>query len=113
MLRWWRIRRLRDQMVQRGDLEPGIALRNRQPKVHPLPVDILNTYPVELYNQEKIKNNSCAICLDDFVPDKNTVRVLPCRHGFCTGCIGKLFINATKFDMDQFTNLPLFRSMAH
>lgn len=75
-------------MAQRGDLEPGIAMRNRHPKVHPLPVDILNTYPVETYSPEKIKNNSCAICLDDFTTDKNTVRVLPCRHGFCTGCIG-------------------------
>ncbi|KAG2184503.1 hypothetical protein INT43_000412 [Umbelopsis isabellina] len=87
LLRWWRIRRLREQMAQRGDLEPGIAMRNRHPKVHPLPVDILNTYPVESYSPEKIKNNSCAICLDDFLTDKNTVRVLPCRHGFCTGCI--------------------------
>ncbi|CAM0135809.1 unnamed protein product [Umbelopsis sp. WA50703] len=87
LLRWWRLRRLREQIAQRGDLEPGIAMRNRHPKVHPLPVDILNTYSVEMYSPEKIKNNSCAICLDDFVTDKNSVRVLPCRHGFCTGCI--------------------------
>lgn len=87
-IRWWRMRRLRGQLALRGDLEHGIALRNRASKVHPLPVDILNTYPVETYSPSIIKNTSCAICLDDFTPDKTAnIRVLPCGHGFCTGCI--------------------------
>lgn len=77
-------------MGGRGDIERGIPLHNRQVnKVHPLPVDILNTYPIEKYSPSLVKNGSCAICLDDFVVDKNEIRVLPCGHGFCTGCIGK------------------------
>lgn len=76
-------------MARRGDLEHGVALRNRTTKVHPLPVDILNTYPVQSYDPSVVKNGSCAICLDDFTPDKTNIRVLPCGHGFCTGCIGR------------------------
>jgi len=87
VLRWWRMRRFREQMARRGDLEHGVALRNRTTKVHPLPVDILNTYPVQSYDPSVVKNGSCAICLDDFTPDKTNIRVLPCGHGFCTGCI--------------------------
>ncbi|KAI8577365.1 hypothetical protein K450DRAFT_252142 [Umbelopsis ramanniana AG] len=87
LLRWYRMRRYNAQL-SRGDIERGIPMHNRPVnKVHPLPVDILNTYPIEKYSPSLVKNGSCAICLDDFVVDKNEIRVLPCGHGFCTGCI--------------------------
>ncbi|KAG2188606.1 hypothetical protein INT44_001361 [Umbelopsis vinacea] len=87
LLRWYRMRRYNAQLG-RGDIERGIPLHNRPVnKVHPLPVDILNTYPIEKYSPTLVKNGSCAICLDDFVVDSNDIRVLPCGHGFCTGCI--------------------------
>ncbi|KAI8967311.1 hypothetical protein BDF20DRAFT_917780 [Mycotypha africana] len=35
------------------------------------------------YNQ---LNTTCAICIDEF-EDDSYVRVLPCRHGYCTACI--------------------------
>lgn len=91
-LNWWRMRRMRNQLGLhgvRGDLERGIVMRTRATKTHPLPVDILNTYPVEHYSPSIIKNASCAICLDDFTPEKDNIRILPCGHGFCSVCIGK------------------------
>jgi hypothetical protein len=35
---------------------------------------------------EYIINNSCVICLDEFM-DGQTVKLLPCKHGFCANCI--------------------------
>ncbi|RUP50721.1 hypothetical protein BC936DRAFT_137956 [Jimgerdemannia flammicorona] len=52
-----------------------------------LPKDVLDTFIVRLYDVEATKNQSCAICLDDFIEGESTVRVLPCGHGFCVECI--------------------------
>ncbi|RUS18049.1 hypothetical protein BC937DRAFT_89198 [Endogone sp. FLAS-F59071] len=52
-----------------------------------LPRSILETFPIRLYNAEEVKNQSCAICLDDFVEDESNLRLLPCSHGFCVECI--------------------------
>ncbi|KAH8554447.1 hypothetical protein BGW37DRAFT_479753 [Umbelopsis sp. PMI_123] len=87
LLRWYRMRRFSQQLASRGDVERGIPMQSRLAKVHPLPVDILNTYPIEKYSPSIVKNGSCAICLDDFTPEREDIRVLPCGHGFCTGCI--------------------------
>lgn len=65
---------------------------NMQPRVNrtdPLPVDIVNALPIDKYSEELIKNTNCAICLEDFVPAKTDIRILPCGHGFCVLCIGK------------------------
>jgi hypothetical protein len=85
------MRRFSQQLATRGDVERGIPMQSRLAKVHPLPVDILNTYPIEKYSPSIVKNGSCAICLDDFTPEREDIRVLPCGHGFCTGCIGKFY----------------------
>ena len=65
---------------------------NMQPRVHqadPLPVDIVNSLPIDKYSEELIKNTNCAVCLEDFMPGKDDIRILPCGHGFCVLCIGK------------------------
>lgn len=46
--------------------------------------------PIEKYNEATMLNSTCAICLDDFESDYY-VRVLPCHHGYCTACIGKIY----------------------
>lgn len=45
--------------------------------------------PILLYKDTTMTNATCAICLDDF-KDDFFVRVLPCHHGYCTACIGKI-----------------------
>ncbi|KAF7723965.1 E3 ubiquitin-protein ligase rnf13 [Apophysomyces ossiformis] len=88
-LRWWRIRRMRDEMG--NDLAHQGAnaymLQQRSRQSDPLPVDLVNALPIEKYTVEGVKNANCAICLEDFVEDKTEVRVLPCGHGFCVLCI--------------------------
>jgi len=37
-------------------------------------------------NPDFIHNTSCVICLDEFM-DGQSVKVLPCSHGFCSNCI--------------------------
>lgn len=66
----------------------GFNMQPRVSRVDPLPVDIVNALPIDKYSEELIKNTNCAICLEDFVPAKTDVRILPCGHGFCVLCIG-------------------------
>lgn len=70
----------------------GFSMQPRVTQVDPLPVDIVNSLPIEKYSVDLIKNVNCAICLEDFVPGKNDIRILPCGHGFCVLCIGKWVI---------------------
>ncbi|CAO3651444.1 unnamed protein product [Cunninghamella blakesleeana] len=85
--RWWK-------MKQRSeDREYNIALEEHHlrmlnlRKVNPLPVNIVNSYPIQNYNPEMIKNSSCAICLEDYEENQPDIRLLPCGHGFCVLCI--------------------------
>lgn len=66
----------------------GIRMQARTNQVDPLPVDIVNRLPIDKYSEDLIKNINCAICLEDFVPGKQDIRILPCGHGFCVLCIG-------------------------
>lgn len=88
-LRWWRVRQLREQReyeAQLGEHAYNMQLRGRQAK--PLPVDIVNSFPIETYTVDRVKNANCAICLDDFAENSTEVRILGCGHGFCVLCIG-------------------------
>lgn len=56
-----------------------------------IPIEKLNSLcPIQSAEQvlPSMKNTVCAICLDDFKPACQ-LRLLPCHHGFCVGCIGK------------------------
>ncbi|CEG83948.1 hypothetical protein RMATCC62417_17810 [Rhizopus microsporus] len=86
-LRWWRIRRLRDEFPNDPNDTNAIHLSQRVHQPDPLPVDIVNALPIKLYEPGVSKNINCAICLDDFVLGKSDVRILPCGHGFCVLCI--------------------------
>lgn len=66
----------------------GFNLQPRVNRLDPLPVDIVNSLPIDKYQEDLVKNENCAICLEDFVPGKNDIRILPCGHGFCVLCIG-------------------------
>lgn len=91
-LRWWRIRRMRQDYPNGFNgfsMANGFSMQPRVSRVDPLPVDIVNALPIDKYSEELIKNTNCAVCLEDFVPAKTDVRILPCGHGFCVLCIGK------------------------
>lgn len=46
--------------------------------------------PMQEYrNEQETKNTVCAICLEE-LNLHDMIRVLPCHHGFCVGCIGKI-----------------------
>jgi hypothetical protein len=60
----------------------------RTAKVIPF-LELANVCPIQKYDKTTMTNTTCAICLEDF-KDDILVRVLPCRHGYCTACIGKL-----------------------
>ncbi|KAI8993221.1 hypothetical protein BDB01DRAFT_841320 [Pilobolus umbonatus] len=87
-LRWWRIRRIRDGL-NNGDFDGSNNTFNMQRvnRLDPLPVDVVNSLPIEKYSEDLITNVNCAICLEDYVPGKNDIRILPCHHGFCVLCI--------------------------
>ncbi|KAI7872371.1 hypothetical protein BDF14DRAFT_1752737 [Spinellus fusiger] len=89
LARWWITRRriiyLRSQQVYENS-RPGAQLYIRNSN-HPLPVEIVNSYPVKPYTVGIVKNNNCAICLEDFVENTTEIRMLPCSHGFCVMCI--------------------------
>ncbi|KAF9575669.1 hypothetical protein EC968_002232 [Mortierella alpina] len=50
--------------------------------------EALNTETVEVPQSLEISNDTCAICLDEFV-DGEEIRTLPCQHEFHCECIGK------------------------
>jgi hypothetical protein len=73
------------------DSNPGhsLLLNDQQTTQHLMPfLDLHTLCPITTYGQTSMTNTACAICLDDF-KDDFFVRVLPCRHGYCTACIGK------------------------
>lgn len=53
--------------------------------------------PILKYRDVNTLNTTCAICLDDF-KDDYYVRVLPCHHGYCTACIGKIMNKNTIYE---------------
>ncbi|OBZ88535.1 hypothetical protein A0J61_03414 [Choanephora cucurbitarum] len=87
IIRWWKIRRMRNEMAN-GYVGPnGFPMQARNNQLDPLPVDVVNSLPINVYSEGLVKNVNCAICLEDFVPGKNDIRILPCGHGFCVLCI--------------------------
>ncbi|KAG0174031.1 hypothetical protein DFQ29_007646 [Apophysomyces sp. BC1021] len=88
-LRWWRIRRMREELGNdpTGHGANAYMMQQRGRQLDPLPVDIVNSLVIEKYTIEGIKNANCAICLEDFMENKSDIRVLPCGHGFCVLCI--------------------------
>ncbi|KAI9247021.1 hypothetical protein BY458DRAFT_416719, partial [Sporodiniella umbellata] len=86
-LRWWRFRRMRTYDITDMNGHRTIHLQSRTNQVDPLPVDIVNSLPIEVYYPKVSKNVNCVICLEDFIPEKTDVRILPCGHGFCVLCI--------------------------
>ncbi|GAA5811794.1 hypothetical protein MFLAVUS_005237 [Mucor flavus] len=89
-LRWWKIRRMRADYPNGFNgftTADGFNLQPRVNRLDPLPVDIVNSLPIDKYQEDLVKNENCAICLEDFVPGKNDIRILPCGHGFCVLCI--------------------------
>lgn len=89
--RWWRIRQRNEDREYNIILEEHHLRMLNQRKVNPLPVTIVNSYPIQNYNPEVIKNSSCAICLEDYEENQSDIRLLPCNHGFCVLCIGKVY----------------------
>ena len=81
---------MRDEVPNDPNDTNAIHLSQRVQQPDPLPVDIVNALPIKLYEPGISKNINCAICLDDFAPGKSDVRILPCGHGFCVLCIGKM-----------------------
>ncbi|CAO3586356.1 unnamed protein product [Absidia cylindrospora] len=81
---------------QTTDLENQVGLQQfRRPQQDDeppsIPIEKLNAMcPIQTADLvlTKMKNIACCICLDDFKPSSH-VRLLPCHHGFCVGCIGK------------------------
>lgn len=91
-MRWWKIRRMRADYPNGFNGFTAANVFGMQPRVNqldPLPVDVVNSIPIAKYTDDLVKNVNCAICLEDFVPAKNDIRILPCAHGFCVLCIGK------------------------
>lgn len=79
-------------------------MQTRTNQVDPLPVDIVNRLPIDKYSENLIKNVNCAICLEDFVPGKHDIRMLPCGHGFCVLCIGK---KKSQYSLNHHININL------
>jgi hypothetical protein len=40
-------------------------------------------------------HSTCAICLDDFEPQKTQIRILPCRHAFHPDCIDSFLLQSS------------------
>ncbi|ORZ04627.1 hypothetical protein BCR42DRAFT_185910 [Absidia repens] len=92
--RWWRRRQRREDMEYNAMLEERNLIAMQRRKLKPLPVDIVNSYPIQNYHADVIKNATCAICLDEFEENQPDIRVLPCSHGFCVLCIGKSMVDS-------------------
>ncbi|KAI9247025.1 hypothetical protein BY458DRAFT_527471 [Sporodiniella umbellata] len=84
---WYKAKRMRAHHAAELAIHHSIYLQSRGNQVDPLPVDIVNSLPIEVYYPRLAKNASCVVCLEDFVSEKTDVRLLPCGHGFCVLCI--------------------------
>lgn len=60
-------------------------MKKTKPKLVPF-MDLHKKCPIMVYEKASVTNSSCAICLDDF-GENSSVRLLPCRHGYCIACI--------------------------
>ncbi|ORZ20355.1 hypothetical protein BCR42DRAFT_408600 [Absidia repens] len=89
LLRWWKVRKMQQRISTQNEhvVQPNHILHTRVNQVDPLPVSIVNSLPIIYYNSSNVKNAICCICLDDYVENKNQVRILPCGHGFCVLCV--------------------------
>lgn len=89
--RWCRaVRRPISSDLESNERGDNMLLRDvRSEERHVIPfLELSNLCPIQKYDEASMTNSTCAICLDDF-KDDFYVRVLPCKHGYCTACIGK------------------------
>ena len=75
-------------------VEPSVATQSPRRNSEPTPTiheeGISINPPGTL---QAFKQPTCAICLDDFVPNSTTVKELPCRHIYHPECIDELLSN--------------------
>ncbi|KAI5850685.1 hypothetical protein BZA05DRAFT_60963 [Tricharina praecox] len=85
LLQYYRRRSLRRRVAAgEVDLEALGIKRLRVPR------KVLNKLPLRPYTTDKsdsYSQQSCSICLEDFVLDVTTVRELPCKHIYHPACI--------------------------
>ncbi|KAL0085895.1 hypothetical protein F4703DRAFT_1564740 [Phycomyces blakesleeanus] len=98
LLRWWMKRSLANQLAQETQRREEIYRMEQLKK--PLPINVLNSFPVVKYKTGCVRDTSCSICLDDFEEDVHEIRILPCGHGFCVLCIGKYYYPKKKEDAE-------------
>lgn len=69
--------------------------------------------PVQEYRDaQETKNTICAICLEE-LNLHDMIRVLPCHHGFCVGCIGKIIIGQPQRLVVDSLTFIIVRCLAH
>ncbi|KAI8338693.1 hypothetical protein BC941DRAFT_423609 [Chlamydoabsidia padenii] len=97
LFRWCRNPRFgaRRNNADSNDIEAQVGMerightQHSDQEITSIPIEKLNTmYAIQSAGEVmvKMKNSVCAICLDDFDPTSQ-IRLLPCHHGFCVGCI--------------------------
>ena len=89
---------LPDETINEEDTtNPSITLPRRNsdpaptraisPPLPPLPSELNTITPSKPKPHQTYLNPTCAICLDDFIPNDDTIRELPCGHIFHPQCI--------------------------
>lgn len=75
------------------DIEEAAGIKKPKPAVINPVTDQMG--PAANLPRARYTQNSCAICLDDFVAGSSQVRELPCGHFFDPGCIDRYLIEAS------------------
>ncbi|OZJ04984.1 hypothetical protein BZG36_01777 [Bifiguratus adelaidae] len=100
--RYWRQREREFRASEVARRQAAMARAELKLKV--LKTADITKFPLIVYDPAKVKNSTCPICLDDFrsasrpsglgedleaasIAEPNIVRLLPCRHGFCSACV--------------------------
>ncbi|RUS33511.1 hypothetical protein BC938DRAFT_471324 [Jimgerdemannia flammicorona] len=91
-------RRIRSNFPAHPPPAPVAILRRGTPLI---PAEVLATFRVVRYEPGVCKNSECAICLEELadaqtwkIGDEETVRILPCQHGFCRECVGECVLES-------------------
>ncbi|RUS19346.1 hypothetical protein BC937DRAFT_87630 [Endogone sp. FLAS-F59071] len=99
---WYRWRRIRAYLLAHPPVvgQPVLILLRQLRGTPPIPLEVLETFPVVRFEPGACKNTECAICLEELGGDDTRnkareIRVLPCQHGFCKDCVGEWLLNNT------------------